>query len=258
MKHDLIFIRCLFASIPLLHCILRRITPLALLLPFAACVVPPIPYDRTATPELHHIAVLSPGFRDQPTVFVAASPGRSFGLIGALIDAGVQAKRESRFTEAIGHTTLKPRQEFTDALLTAIAAQGYSVQLIPITHPEEGFATDYKPAAGAIADAWLDCYAGSWGYLAAGTADSTPYRPMLAARCQLVRPSDHKVLMRDTVWYNPLSPVGSGAAQVVTIAPDPRFVFTTSDDLDADPARAAEGVRTSITAVTGAIGKLLQ
>jgi hypothetical protein len=178
--------------------------------------------------------------------------------VGALIEAGVQSKRESRFAEAIARTTLKPRQEFTDALLTAVAAQGYDVRLIPIAHPESGFASDYKPAVGITTDAWLDCFAANWGYLAAGTADATPYRPMLAARCELVRPSDHKVLMRDTVWYNPLSLVGSGAAKMVTIAPDPHFAFTTSDDLDADPARAAEGVRASIAGVTGAIGKLLQ
>jgi hypothetical protein len=35
----------------LLHRIVRRIAPLALLLSFAACAVPPIPYDRTATPD---------------------------------------------------------------------------------------------------------------------------------------------------------------------------------------------------------------
>ena len=238
--------------------VFRRLSPFALLLPFAACAVPPIPYDRTATPEVHSIAVLSPGFRDKPTVFVAASPGRSFGLIGGIIEAGIEANRESRFAEAIGHTDIKPRQEFTDALLAAVTAQGYSTQLVPVNHPEDGFATDYKPAADITADAWLDCYAPNWGYLAAGTADTTPYRPMLAARCELVRPADRKVLMRDTVWYNPLSMNGGAASQSVTIAPDPRFAFVTSDDLDADPAKAVDGVRTSFTHVTGAIGRLLQ
>lgn len=242
----------------MIRSVLRRLPPLLLLGLLAACSAPPIPYDRAATPQVHSIAVVQPGFPDDPSVIVAASPGASFGLVGALIDAAVTAEREKRFTAAIKPIGLAPRDEFTRDLLAAVAAQGYDTRLMPLKRPQTGFVAELKPDSGPPVDAWLDCYVGGWGYLAAGTGDSTPYRPIMSLGCQLVRTSDHRKLMRDIVWYNPLSINVATRQQAVTLAPDPRYAFTTSDALDAAPAQAVEGIRDSFTRTTQAVGGLLK
>lgn len=242
----------------MIRSVLRLLPPLLLLSLLAACAPPPIPYDRAATPPVHSIAVVQPGFPDDPAVIVAASPGASFGLVGALIDAALTAEREKRFAAAIKPIGLAPRDEFTQALLAAVSAQGYEARLMPLKRRQGGYVDELKPDAGPPVDAWLDCYVGGWGYLAAGTGDSTPYRPILSLGCQLVRTSDHRKLMRDIVWYNPLSSSMASRQQAVTLAPDSRYAFTTSDALDADPARAVAGIRDSFTRSAGAIGELLK
>lgn len=60
----------------------------------ACATLPQIPYDRTAAGNPKTIRVLTPAAPEKASVVLAATVGQSFGLIGALIDAGMQSSRE--------------------------------------------------------------------------------------------------------------------------------------------------------------------
>ena len=94
----------------------------------------------------------------------------------------------------------------------------------------------------------------TYGYLAAGTGDSSPYRPRIAVNCKLIRASDAKLLMEDKVLYNPLGTV----SKVVSLSPDPNYSFTDFDALTASPDKATEGLKVAFGQTADAIATLLQ
>src|SRR5262245_65234940 len=76
---------------------------------------PGIPYDRTAA-QVKTIGIITPRAPDRPTVALATSVGQSFGLIGAMIDAGMQSDRESRLTAAIAPLGGSVPEKFMEVL----------------------------------------------------------------------------------------------------------------------------------------------
>ena len=109
-------------------------------------------------------------------------------------------------------------------------------------------------------DAYLDVAVDNYGYMAAGIGGDNPYRPFLFLKCRLLRASDSSVLMQDSVAVNALNQGGGGwaASKLVTISPDPAFVFPGMDDLTHNPQQAVEGTKRAFTQSTEAIGKLLK
>ena len=239
--------------------IFRIATLWLLLLTVSGCATPPaIPFDRTSARDIKTVGILAPAFPNQPTAFFAASPGASFGLIGALIDAGIQADREKRLTAVLKSEQFDADTAFTAPLAEAVEAQGYAVALLPVERvKKDGFLEKYPSTDETNVDAYLDVIVLDYGYMAAGTHDSTPYRPRVTMRCQLVRASDSTVLMQDAVVYNPL---GGPRRQdtTVTLTPDPAYSFSNMSTLEASPNQAAEGLEVALGKVASAVGALLQ
>jgi hypothetical protein len=216
----------------------------------SACqTLPQVPYDRTTAGNLKTINVVTPVAPERAGVILATSVGQSFGLIGALIDAGMQSSRESDFeaiTKARNFSGRDALLRYTDA---ALKANGYGVNSVAVARPSREFLKAYPAAEG---DAYLDVLM-NYGYLATGIA--TPYRPFVYVECRLVRASDKQTLMQRTVVYNPL---GAVPEQAVTVAPDPAYVFDDFDALKNDPEKAVRGVDLALEQVANAIGTLLR
>lgn len=222
----------------------------------AACAAPPIPYDRQGAGGVQTIGVLTPYMSEQATVFVWGSPGRMFGLVGALAEAAAQSAREGRVKGALDSRQFQARPVFEEALGAALTTQGYRVVPVTVARSGRDFLDRYSGLPEGP-EAWLDCFFVDWGYFAATGGDDTPYRPYLNVTCRLVRAKDGAVLMRDRVIYNwffnrdpPMS--------VVTLPPDPQFSFRTSDDLVAEPDRAVAGLVAALRAAAGAVGTVLK
>ncbi len=217
----------------------------AAVLAVGGCAAPEIPFDRTSSPDIKTIGVITPAFPSGPTVALASSVGQSFGLIGALIDAGMQGNRETQFGQVIVGHNFAALDTFVATLGGELQKQGYSVTTVSLKHDKPDFLGHYPPpdeSSGTRVDAYLDIVVIGYGYVAAGIGSSTPYRPEMALRVRLVRAKDASVLMQDMVIYNP---IGS-PSKIVTIAPDPKYEFTDFDALMGSPDRAVEGVRTAI------------
>jgi hypothetical protein len=228
-----------------------RATALLAVVVVAGCAAPKIPYER-ATADVKRIGIVTPRFSDSAAVVLASSPAHSFGLIGALVDAGIQATRDSQFNGVLERQKFSAKDQFLSALTATLQARGYEVAIVPVTRQGSDFLDRYPTQAPPKVDAYLDLVSMGYGYVAAGV--STPYRPSFGARARLVS-AKGAVLMQDAVFYNA---VGPAAPQFVTIAPDPAHSFNSFDDLLANPALAMKGLEVAARQSADTIGKLLQ
>jgi hypothetical protein len=227
----------------------------ATLLLLVGCAgLPEVPYDRSSV-HVKTVAIVAPAFPDGPGVVLASSVGQSFGLIGALIDAGMQTSRESSFKRLLEQENFSVRQVFVEDLVAELAAEGYTVTTVDAPREKADFLDDYPIGAAPSADAFLDVSTEGYGYVAAGIGASTPYRPSISLKARLVNAKDHSVLMQNTVVYNPVRRAADG---LITIPPDPTYAFKDFDTLMADPPKAVAGLRTAVQKSAQTVGKLLE
>ena len=137
------------------------------------------------------------------TVELATSVGQSFGLIGVLVDAGLQSRRDGTFNAMLAREQFMPPGAFVARVAEGLRMQGYMVADAQATRPNANPLNDYPAAA---VDAYLDLVVSNYGYVAAGISGASPYRPSFTVRAKRVRASDKVVLMQDTIAYNPTQP----------------------------------------------------
>lgn len=230
------------------------IVMMAGLLLSACATQPEIPYDKSQATNIKTIGILTPSMPQKPNVWLASSPGQSFGLVGALVDAGAQAHRDEAFWTAIDGDKNPPTAAFMDALSSSLKARGFAVKQIAITRPDGDLLSAYpKPTDGV--DAYLDVvFTGSaYGYVAAGVGKSLPYRPFAYVQCRLVRASDGATLMQDTVLYNAIV----AQKNFVSLSANPEYEFTDFTALSTDPKKAVAGMDDAFRKATDTIGNLL-
>jgi hypothetical protein len=221
----------------------------------AGCAAKPVPYDRTTSADIKTIGIVTPSYPEGPYVVLASSVGQSLGLIGALVDAGLQADRESRFKKAIAPHNFSVNDTCLSELKARLEEQGYTVLMVPQTRPKQDFLEKYPTDQEPKVDAYLDVVV-NYGYISAGIG-ATPYRPTVFASARLVKASDSSVLMKDLVIYNPVGPYGVNQ-QAVTIPPDPAYSFPTIDKLVADPGTAVKGMQLALQESVKTVGQLLK
>lgn len=231
---------------------MRVIAAAAICFALAACATPytPTPFDRDAA-TVESIAVIGDTLPEKATVTQVASAGSSFGLIGALIDAGVDANREGRFKEMLAEHGFDPKPDFEASLTAALADKGYAVEILPAAkraRPEflagyGGFETE--------ADAFLDIATEVYGYLSAGAGQ--PWRPTFICEVRLVSAADGSTLMQNAIVYNPLT----AREGVVTITPDPSYNFRNVKEIEENPEKAVAGMRDAMTKVAQTIASTL-
>ena len=227
------------------------ITVFALL---AGCAtIKPIPYDRQSA-HVTSIAVLEPSFPKKATVYQAADVGKSLGLIGALVDSGIQSNREGKLADVIEDAHFSAKGSFLEAVDEALQAKGYTAVAMPVERAKTGYLKAY-PESGDGTDAYLDIVVYNYGYLKAGIGGKSKWRPHLDFKCRLIRVSDKAVLMESYFSYNPLDTVQKG---VVTIAPDPDAGYDDVDALIAGKEMTVNAIHDAFVKTTAAMGTLLQ
>jgi hypothetical protein len=231
---------------------------LALGLVLSGCAtLPEIPYDRQTAGEIKTIGVLTPRFPDDAHVVLATTVGQSFGLIGALVDAGMQAERDNAFEAMLKPAHFSAHDEFMARLTHGLEAEGYTLSTVDVPRPKTDFLKPYP--TGHAVDAYLDVVVLGYGYIAAGIGDATPYRPYFSLKVRLVRASDSAVLMQDVVVYNPYNIQGGAqGAHAVTVSPDPQYVFVDFKTFKANPDRAIKGMQDAVDKSADAAAALLR
>jgi hypothetical protein len=220
----------------------------------AGCAIKEIPYDRETAGGITRVGVVTPRLPSGPMINLATSPAQSFGLIGALVHVGVQADREARFETILKGQNFSVEDALVQSITAALQAQGYAVSLVPVKRDKSDFVATYPTDHGDKVDAYLDLVAVNYGYLSAGIASDSPWRPSYVLRVLLVRAQDYAVLMQGTLVYNPFG----APKEVVTIAPDPAYQYANFDTLEKDPSGAVKGLRVAFEHGAKTLGGMLK
>lgn len=221
---------------------------------------PGIPYDRSAA-QVKTIGIITPRTPSGPTVALATNVGQSFGLIGALIDAGMQADRESKLNAILQQYKVSVPAKFMSTLTTELEGQGYTLAMIEYPREIPDFVDKYPTDVQPKVDAYLDLVT-NYGYAAAGISASSPYRPLFALRVKLVSADGQTVLMQEDIVYNliraPRGMFGDPQKHIITVSPDPAHQFRNFDALVADPATALKGMEVAAERSALTLSKLLR
>ena len=181
----------------------------------------------------------------------AASVGSNFGLLGALVDAGVESSRQKALSEALAAADFDAEKAIGEALVGALGAKGIQTQLLNgPNRAKREFLLKY-PGAGAGSQAYLDIVVLNYGYSSAGNNET--WRPTVDALVRLVDASNNKVLMENRIAYNSIAaPVG-----VITITPNPKYGYFNRDHMIANKGELAEGLKDAFKQVAETAAKLI-
>lgn len=231
----------------------RKLVGLVAALSLGACASPYVatPYDRVSA-GVSGIALVEDALPEKAIAFEVASVGSNFGLIGALIDTGIQLERQDAVNDALAGIQFDAESELETRLISALSAEGYRVSALPGEARKKRDWLESYPAAPGGTDAYLDIAVIHYGYMSSGAGQ--PFRPTVGAKVKLVRVSDGSTLMENQIVYNPLNTVQG----VVTIAPNPEYAFRNRSELLADPARLAAGIEDALNQVADTATQLLR
>lgn len=218
-----------------------------------------IPFNQQAAKPVQRIALVTPSMPDEPTAWLATTVGQSFGLIGAIIDAGMQANRNDSLEQLLSAESFNANQAIVADLKAALEERGYEVVEVnrpAATDGKREFLKSYPNVSGEPVDAYLDVIVVGYGYGAAGITSGSPYRPIIYTQNRLVSADGNTVLMKDDVLYNPIG--GSTRSERITISPAPEYSFSDFDAIETAPEKAVNGLRTAFNKTAVTIGTLLQ
>lgn len=230
---------------------LKKLFVVAAAMMVTACASPYVatPYDR-ASANITSIAVVDDALPEKPIAYEVASVGSNFGLIGALVDAGIQVERQNAVHKALEAIDFDAESRLEARLSEKLQADGYAVALLPEqARPKREFLETYPDSNGA--EAYLDVVVSGYGYLSSGAGQ--PFRPYVQAQVKLVRVSDGAKLMENTIVSNPLY----AAEGVVTLTPNPEYAFNNRSELLADPNRLAAGIEDALFNVADTAARLM-
>lgn len=233
---------------------LRVFAALCALACLGACASPYVatPYDHAQNSSVHAL-VLAPGAMPQKAMaYEVASTGANFGLIGALIDAGIQSSRQDAVNKALNDDGFNAESQLQSQVVHALEAQGYTVK--PLNGPREKreFLTSYPTAEGPV-DAYVDVMVGYYGYMSAGAGQ--PFRPTMGTKVRLVSAKDTShVLMENMIVYNPIF----ASQGIITLTPNADYTFKNRSELLADPKRLEAGIQDAIGQTADTIARLLK
>jgi len=210
------------------------------------------PFDHASNNGVKSIGLAGGALPEKAMAYEVASVGSNFGLVGALVDAGIQADRANAVNAALTSDGFNGERELQSRIIAALAAQGYTVKAVDTgARAKREFLAAY-PTAGAPVDAYLDVVVQQYGYLSAGAFK--PFRPTLVAKVRLVSAQDpSKTLMENTITYNAMYPT-KGA---ITLSPNPDFAFKNRTELLADPKRLEGGLDDALDQTVKTVAQLL-
>lgn len=214
-----------------------------------------LPFDNTG-PQIKTVGIIDPTLDEKPTIHLASSVGQSFGLVGALIDTGLETNRDDKAFAWMQAHSFAANAAFLKYLESDLQAHGYVAEVIPAARSGSDYLQTYPDRATTSADAYLDIVplGMEWGYIAAGIGNSNPYRPYMAVKCRLVRAGTGEVLMQDIVIYNPIGETKN----TIALSPDPVYAFPDFDSMEADPAKTVAGMGQSVHQTADTIAGLIR
>ena len=202
--------------------------------------------------RIERVAILDDSVPEGISAHEVASLGSNFGLIGALVEAGVQDSRQNALEAALATIGFDAEDTLERYVVEALGQQ--DIQATVVSGPQRRnrvFVTDY-PQAPAGTQAYYDIVLRDFGYVSAGAGQ--PWRPTADAMVRLVSAADGQVLLENRIAYNVMEPPRG----VITIAPDPQYIFYNRAEMTGDPERLANGLRHALQQVASTAATLIR
>jgi hypothetical protein len=217
-----------------------------------------VPFAQPQAGAVQRIAIVTPSMPSGPTAWLATTVGQSFGLLGALIDAGMQASRNDSLEDLLAGQSFQAQESLIAELTSSLESKGYEVVTVPrpATTGKREFLKTYPTSTDQPVDAFLDVIVVGYGYGAAGITSGAPYRPIIYTQNRLVSASTNSILMKDDVLYNPIGL--SRDNERVTISPASEYSFTDFDALESNPSKTTEGLTLAFTQTASTISALMK
>ena len=219
----------------------------------SACTATYVAKPYVAGPQqITRVAITDDALPEGISAVEVASVASNFGLIGALIGAGVENSREDAIEAALKTVSFDGEADLERMLTEALSANGVEAHVAKSApRTERKFLVNYPSAAGPV-EAYLDVVATSYGYTSAGHGQ--PWRPTADVMVRLVSVPGHKTLLENRIAYN----VMNAPRGVITLSPDPNFTFNNREEMKADPARLADGLRAALRQVATTAAGLMR
>lgn len=217
-----------------------------------ACAKPYVgtPFTPQSAP-LTVVALADDSVPESVIAYQAGSTMSNFGLLGALIDAGVQSSRKGAVNEALEGISYDPENMVEQYLIDTLGQQNITAAVVDGPNREKReFLVSY-PAASAETQANLDFVVTSFGYMQAG---GNAWRPAVTADVRLTGVTDGKTLMENRIAYN----IPNTQAGVITVSPNPDYVFANREDMVSNPERLADGLNDALRKVVEVAAGLLR
>ena len=231
-----------------------RMTPLlafVVVLMTGGCApsVPHLALDKEANPRIQKIALLEvPEPQVNPVVNMGGG-AMAFGLIGSLVQAGVNQSNTTEFTKRMKSRNLTLGAAMADALRGELPRDGYEVSDLSGVRPKtksDGKEMDYR-AIETEADAILDVWFVTAGYLS--MPSSTIYEPWVCVVVRLVSSQTREPVYLQILDYG----ATMKADGIVNLPATPVFTYGTAGALLDRADEAADGLRASIQPIVARI-----
>ena len=227
----------------------------------------PTPFDH-ASSGVSTIQVIDHILPAQPRITKLATNGENMmnaasgaGLAGLLvvavagsIELGVYNDQNTKVNAALATQNIDAEALFETTLQDDLKAQNFQVSTVAMTRPENRTLVVVAPQKDAPAgSAVLDVNGSGYGYQYVGGPNK--WRPYVSLQIHMVDAKDPtKVLLDNFVTYNAVVP----SALTVNIPLDDTYAFSKVEEIQADPKKAADGIRAAIVASAHATAQLLK
>lgn len=240
---------------------------IALLSLLSACATPyqPVPFDR-ASAKVTDVQVVEDSMPDMAEIRKYATNGQNLagatsglglaglavGLIAAGVEAGVAAGQKEKIRKALASQNFDGEAIFDEALEAALKADNYNVSVNKTARDKDRAFVVVTKQDNAVGTAVLDVNGAGYGFQQAG---STQWRPYVLIAVKMVDAKDPtKILIDNVVEYNAVAPI----PLTVSIPGDDQYGFEKIEDIEANPQKAAEGLKKALVEAANATAKLLK
>ncbi len=245
----------------------KIVVSIALLSLLSACATPyqPVPFDR-ATAKITDVQIVEDAMPDSADIRKFATNGQNFasatsglglaglavGLIAAGVEASVAAGQKDKIRKALATQNFDGEAIFDEALEAALKADNYNVTVNKTPRDKNRAYIVATKQDNAVSTAILDVNGAGYGFQQAG---STQWRPFVLIGVKMVDAKDpSKILIDNVVEYNAVAPI----PLTVSIPGDDQYGFEKVEDIEANPQKAAEGLKKALVEAANATAKLLK
>lgn len=204
-------------------------------------------YTPSAAEPIRQVLIVTPPEFPKVGLGIGGSAGTMFGMLGAMAAMAASNANQAALDQTLSSQGVGYQKQLLTSLDSTFAAAGIRTQTLAVPRESRfGLLEDYKSlAAQKNADAVLDIFVFEASYGGTHPITDPQLRPIIRLRARLVSVKTGQVLYADDIFFG-YSNLFMSAKEIKS---PKQFYFADFQALQADQARAAEGMRVAATEV---------